>query len=780
MLDDELEKTLRSAWQSARAKQHEFVTVEHLLLALLGNPSARELLHDCGVDLQALGDELEDFIANHAPQRLADNEADTPPSPTLGVRRILQRANMHAQATGEKQATGADALVAVFGERESHAAWFLHRQNISRLDIVSLLAHGATKPKSRPQVPGDSAEPETREGRGRTLHPRRPEQVLTQFTCNLNTLAQQGAIDPLIGRSDELQRTMQVLCRRRKNNPLYVGESGVGKTALAEGLAQKIVAGEVPAPLRDATLYALDLGSLLAGTKYRGDFEQRFKAVIRALQAQTHAILFIDEIHSLIGAGATSGGSMDASNIIKPLLSGGAVRCIGSTTYQECRRIFDNDPALARRLQKIDVPEPSVEETQRILAGLQADYEAHHKVRYTPEALRSAAELAQRHIHERFLPDKAIDLIDEAGAARRLLATGEQKVQLDRDDIERIVAKIAHIPEKTVTSSDRIMLQNLERDLKMVVFGQDPAIAALADAIKLARSGLSRETQPIGVFLFAGPTGVGKTELARQLAMVMGIALIRFDMSEYMERHTISRLIGAPPGYVGYEQQGGLLTDAVTQSPHAVLLLDEMEKAHPDIYSLMLQVFDNGCLTDTRGRKTDFANTIIIMTTNAGAELISRNPVGFTLQDHNSDLDREIKRLFSPEFRNRLDATIHFQPLNQDAVASVVDKLLAELEAQLDKQAVTMHVTNAARDWLCDRGHDRIMGARPMRRLIQQHIKKPLADALLFGPLEEKETRQPVTIDTVPEGDDLCIRVGEAQRRQPARVTPGDGQDQTS
>jgi ATP-dependent Clp protease ATP-binding subunit ClpA len=728
MLDKELEQTLNDALRKTREKRHEFMTVEHLLLALLDNSSAARVLRACGADLNLLHDELTRFIDEHSPLLGDDDERDT--QPTLGFQRVLQRAVFQVQSSGKKEVTGANVLVAIFGERESHAAYFLTRQNIARLDVVNYISHGISKVPEANQgnsAPGAATEDETHlEGGG--------QNPLEAYASNLNEMARLGKIDPLIGREDEVQRTIQILCRRRKNNPLYVGEAGVGKTAIAEGLAKMIVDEEVPEVLLDSVIYALDMGALLAGTKYRGDFEKRLKAVIAQLKKAPGSILFIDEIHTIIGAGAASGGVMDASNIIKPVLASGDIKCIGSTTYQEFRGIFEKDRALARRFQKIDIAEPSIEEAVKILHGLKSRFEDHHHVKYTNQALRSAVELTDRYLTDRHLPDKAIDIIDEAGASQMLLPPSKRKKTIGVTDIENIVAKIARIPPKTVTSTDKDVMKNLERNLKMVVFGQDKAISTLTTAIKTSRSGLGNPQTPIGSFLFAGPTGVGKTEVSRQLANIMGIELVRFDMSEYMERHTVSRLIGAPPGYVGFDQ-GGLLTDAINKHPHAVLLLDEMEKAHPDVFNLLLQVMDHGTLTDTNGRKSDFRNVIIIMTTNAGAERISRSSMGFTAQDHSHDAMEEIKRAFSPEFRNRLDAIIEFEPLERDTILNVVDKFLVELQTQLDDKKVTMDVDEDARRWLAEHGYDKIMGARPMARLIQEKIKKPLAEELLFGKL---------------------------------------------
>jgi ATP-dependent Clp protease ATP-binding subunit ClpA len=726
MLSQELEFSLNSAFQYARERRHEFITVEHLLAALLDNPSAAKVLRACGGNIEELRRSLYAFLDEHVPRLPAGSKVDT--QPTIGFQRVIQRAVLHVQGVGKKEVTGANVLVAIFGEKESHAVYFLHKQNISRFDVVNYISHGISKVPGETQGEPASAE-EGEEGNAQT-----ERSPLDVFCVNLNEQARLGKIDPLIGREKELERTVQVLCRRRKNNPLFVGEAGVGKTAIAEGLAKKIVDGEVPDVLSDATIYALDMGALLAGTKYRGDFEKRLKAVLSQLKRQEHAVLFIDEIHTIIGAGAASGGAMDASNLLKPVLSTGELKCVGSTTYQEYRNIFEKDRALSRRFQKIDVTEPSVDETVEILRGLKTRFESHHGVRYTQQALRSAVELANRFINDRHLPDKAIDVIDEAGASQQLLPPTRRKKTIGVHDIEDVVAKMARIPPKTVSTSDREALKNLERDLKMVVFGQDEAIEALATSIKLARSGLGQPEKPIGSYLFAGPTGVGKTEVTRQLARVLGLELIRFDMSEYMERHTVSRLIGAPPGYVGFDQ-GGLLTEAITKHPHAVLLFDEIEKAHPDVYNLLLQVMDHGTLTDNNGRKADFRNVIIVMTTNAGAERVSRPSIGFTQQDHAGEEMQEIRRLFSPEFRNRLDSVIYFKALGEDTILNVVNKFILELEAQLSEKHVTLEVDDAARRWLAANGYDPAMGARPMARIIQERIKRALADELLFGKL---------------------------------------------
>ena len=727
MLSKELEVTLNLAFKAAREQRHEFMTVEHLLLALLDNPTAAKVLRACGSDLNQLRRQLVDFIRDNSPILPDDEDRDT--QPTLGFQRVLQRAVFHVQSSGKKEVTGANVLVAIFGERESQAVYLLNQQNIARLDVVNCISHGVSK-VSDDETPSDTHANTEEDGEGGEAS----KTALDQFCTNLNEQARKGKIDPLIGRHEEIERTIQILCRRRKNNPLYVGEAGVGKTAIAEGLAKKIVDKETPDILQNSTIYSLDLGALLAGTKYRGDFEKRLKAVISQLKREPGAVLFIDEIHTIIGAGAASGGVMDASNLIKPMLASGEIKCIGSTTYQEYRGIFEKDRALSRRFQKIDVPEPSIDEAFKILQGLKSRFEEHHDVKYTNQALRSAVELTSRYINDRHLPDKAIDIIDEAGARQRLAPPSRRKKTVGTFEIEEIVAKVARIPPKTVSTSDREVLQHLDRDLKMVVFGQDEAIATLATAIKMSRSGLGNIEKPIGSFLFAGPTGVGKTEVTRQLARVMGIELIRFDMSEYMERHTVSRLIGAPPGYVGFDT-GGLLTEAVHKQPHAVLLFDEMEKAHPDVFNVLLQVMDHGTLTDANGRKTDFRNVIIVMTTNAGAERISRASMGFTLQDHASDTGEAIKRTFSPEFRNRLDAIIQFKALDPTTIAHVVDKFLVELESQLDSKKVTLEVDQEARTWLAKHGYDPQMGARPMSRLIREKMRKALAEELLFGRL---------------------------------------------
>ncbi|WP_346836398.1 ATP-dependent Clp protease ATP-binding subunit ClpA [Microbulbifer sp. SAOS-129_SWC] len=746
MLSKDLEVTLNLAFKGARAKRHEFMTVEHLLLALLDNESAADVLHACGADLSALRRELLEFVDSTTPL-IPETDTERETQPTLGFQRVLQRAVFHVQSSGKKEVTGANVLVAIFCEQESQAVYYLKQQSVARIDVVNYITHGISRvgstghnhhsPDPAPEQPdeeiGTGAEPGGSD-------------PLESYATNLNQEAILGRIDPLVGRGPEVERVTQVLARRRKNNPLLVGESGVGKTAIAEGLARRIVDEEVPEPLRQSTIYSLDLGSLLAGTKYRGDFEKRFKALLAELKKREHAVLFIDEIHTIIGAGAASGGVMDASNLLKPLLSSGQMRCIGSTTFSEYRGIFEKDRALSRRFQKIDVNEPSVEETVQILQGLKSCFEDHHKVRYTDAALDAAAQLSSRHLTERFLPDKAIDVIDEAGAFQALLPSEQRSDMIGVTEIEMVIAKMARIPAKSVSASDKEQLGKLDDNLKMVVFGQDKAIDALGTAIKLSRAGLGAEEKPIGSFLFAGPTGVGKTELCRQLAKVMGIELIRFDMSEYMERHTVSRLIGAPPGYVGFDQ-GGLLTDSVTKHPHSVVLLDEIEKAHPEVFNLLLQVMDHGTLTDNNGRKADFRNVILIMTTNAGADLMSRRSIGFTSQDHSSDGMEEIKKMFTPEFRNRLDSIIQFGALDLEVVKTVVDKFIVELQAQLDDARVTLEVDEEAREWLASHGYDEKMGARPMARLIRDKLRKPLAEAVLFGDLAGEGGRVEVTIE---------------------------------
>ncbi|UHD14996.1 ATP-dependent Clp protease ATP-binding subunit ClpA [Thiocapsa bogorovii] len=727
MLSKELEFTLNRAFKEARAKHHEYMTVEHMLLSLLDNPTAAKVLKACGTDAEKLRREITAFIDETTP--LIPDSEDRDTQPTLGFQRVLQRAVFHVQSAGKKEVTGANVLVALFSEQDSQAVYLLNQQDVTRLDVVNYISHGISKVPGESQddeIPGDVDEPRGEEKEGSS--------PLETFATNLNEMARQGRIDPLIGRAAEVERTVQILCRRRKNNPLFVGEAGVGKTAIAEGLAKKIVDGQVPEILGDAVIYSLDLGGLVAGTKYRGDFEKRLKAVLAQLKRQRHAILFIDEIHTIIGAGSASGGVMDASNLIKPVLASGDLRCIGSTTYQEYRGIFEKDRALARRFQKIDVEEPSVEETFEILKGLKSRFEEHHQVSYTNPALRAAAELSNRYINDRHLPDKAIDVIDEAGAHVQLKSPAKRKKRIDVGDVEAIVAKMARIPSKKVSASDTESLKNLDRDLKMVVYGQDAAIDALTSSIRMNRSGLGTEEKPIGSFLFTGPTGVGKTEVTRQLARILGMELLRFDMSEYMERHTVSRLIGAPPGYVGFDQ-GGLLTEEVNKHPHAVLLLDEIEKAHPDVFNLLLQVMDHGTLTDNNGRKADFRNVVLVMTTNAGAEETARRSIGFTEQDHSTDGIEALKRYFTPEFRNRLDAVVQFGSLSEETIRSVVDKFVFELEQQLEEKKVSLTIDADARAWLADKGYDPKMGARPMARVIQNHIKKPLANELLFGDL---------------------------------------------
>ncbi|MFC5741230.1 ATP-dependent Clp protease ATP-binding subunit ClpA [Dyella tabacisoli] len=728
MFSKDLEVTIGQCYKQAREQRHEFMTVEHLLLALTENQSALGALRACGADLPRLTTELEKIIAETVPVLPHGDERDT--QPTLGFQRVLQRAVYHVQSSGRKEVTGANVLVAIFGEKDSHAVYFLHQQEITRLDVVNYISHGIAKIGDEPTSNAPGGERESEEGGEPKGNP------LNEYASNLNELALEGKIDPLIGRQDEIERTIQVLCRRRKNNPLYVGEAGVGKTALAEGLAKRIVDGEVPEVLDGATIWSLDLGALVAGTKYRGDFEKRLKAVIAQLKKQPGAILFIDEIHTIIGAGSASGGTMDASNLIKPMLASGELRCIGSTTFQEFRGIFEKDRALARRFQKIDVVEPTVADSFEILKGLRSRFEEHHNVAYTNEALKAAVDLSVKHIPDRLLPDKAIDVIDEAGARQRLLPEDQRTGKVDVPEVEYIVAKMARIPAKQVSASDRDVLRNLERNLKMVVFGQDAAIEALAASIKMARSGLADPSKPIGCFLLAGPTGVGKTEVTKQLAMQLGIEMIRFDMSEYMEAHSVSRLVGAPPGYVGFDQ-GGLLTEAVTKHPHAVLLLDEIEKAHPDVFNVLLQVMDRGVLTDTNGREANFKNVVVVMTTNAGAQQASRRGIGFVKQDHATDAMEVIRRSFTPEFRNRLDAIIQFNALDFDHILRVVDKFLFELEAQLTEKHVTLDVDADARRWLAEHGFDPQMGARPMARVIQEKVKRALADELLFGKLAD-------------------------------------------
>ncbi len=727
MLSRELEYCLSQAFRDARDRRHEFMTVEHLLLALLDTPQVVELLRACGADTDALGKELRAFIEEVTPT--IDATQDTDIQPTLGFQRVLQRAVHHVQNADKREVTPLNVLVAIFAEKESHAVYLLGRQDVTRLDVVNYIAHGLT-PLEEEAAPAPDHEDDEEGGREPSRNP------LDAYTTDLNQLARDGKVDPLIGRDLELQRTVEILCRRRKNNPLFVGEAGVGKTALAEGLAKRIVDEKVPALLADATVYSLDLGALIAGTKYRGDFEKRLKGVLAELKKKPHAILFIDEIHTVIGAGAASGGVMDASNLIKPLLANGGLHCIGSTTYHEYRGIFEKDRALARRFQKIDIVEPTIDETVDILKGLRQRFQDHHGVKYPVKVLRAATELSVRHITDRFLPDKAIDVIDEAGANMRLRPDSKRRKTLSVADIEDVVARIARIPARQVSTSDKEVLRTLDRDLKLVIYGQDPAVDMLTAAIRMARSGLGNPDKPIGSFLFAGPTGVGKTEVTRQLSKLLGIELLRFDMSEYMERHTVSRLIGAPPGYVGFDQ-GGLLTDAVLKHPHAVVLLDEIEKAHPEVFNILLQVMDHGTLTDNNGRKADFRNVIIVMTTNAGAQEMARSSIGFTNQDNTGDASEAIKRIFQPEFRNRLDAVIHFAPLEGRTIQSVVEKFLIELETQLGEKGVELEVDDDARAWIAERGYDAKMGARPMARLIQDHIRRPLAEELLFGKLAQ-------------------------------------------
>lgn len=724
MIAQELEVSLHMAFMDARQKRHELITVEHLLLAMIDNPTAAEVLNACGAKLDTLRSELTQHIAEHTPTVAGEEEVDT--QPTLGFQRVIQRAMLHVQSSGKKEVTGANVLVAIYGEKDSHAVFFLHQQGITRLDAVNFISHGVSKIPDDNKAVSNEFEAEAAESA--------TTGALESYTLNLNAQVALGKIDPLIGRALELERVVQTLCRRRKNNPLLVGEAGVGKTAIAEGLARRIVDKEVPEILSEAVVYSLDMGALLAGTKYRGDFEQRLKAVMKQLEQTPDSILFIDEIHTLIGAGSASGGTLDASNLLKPALSNGTLKCIGATTYQEYRGIFEKDHALSRRFQKIDVAEPSVSETIEILKGLKSRFEDHHSIKYSNNALITAAELSAKYINDRHLPDKAIDVIDEAGAAQRILPKSKQKKTIGNKEIEDIIAKIARIPPKNVSADDKSTLKTLERDLKAVVFGQDKAIESLASAVKMARSGLGQGNKPIGSFLFSGPTGVGKTEVAKQLAYTMGIELIRFDMSEYMERHAVSRLIGAPPGYVGYEE-GGLLTEAINKTPYCVLLLDEIEKAHPDIFNILLQVMDHGTLTDNNGRKSDFRNVTIIMTTNAGAENLSKSSIGFTNAKDSTDEAADLKRLFSPEFRNRLDATVSFKPLDEAIIIRVVDKFLIQLEDQLHEKKVDATFSDALKAYLGKKGFDPLMGARPMSRLIQDTIRKALADELLFGQL---------------------------------------------
>jgi len=727
MLGKELEATLNEAFRSAREQRHEFMTVEHLLLALLSNRDALEVLRACGADIKQLESDLRQHLAETVPALAPGDDRET--QPTLGFQRVLQRSLFHVQSSGKKQVTGANVLVALFGEREAHAAYLLNRQSVTRLDVVNFISHGISK---IPDAGEGGAQPSA--GEEEKAAEQGGKSPLEAYAVNLNRQAAEGRTDPLIGRRDEVERTLQILCRRRKNNPLFVGDAGVGKTAIAEGLARMIVEGEVPEVMEDATIYTLDLGALLAGTKYRGDFEKRLKGLLAQLSKKPKSILFIDEIHTIIGAGAASGGVMDASNLIKPMLASGELRCIGSTTYTEYRGIFDKDRALSRRFQMIEVNEPSLEETGRILRGLKSRFEEHHQVRFTRQALDAAVSLADRYINDRLLPDKAIDVIDEAGASQRLLPPSRRKKTIGVAEVESVVAKIARIPPRSVSRSDREVMRSLDRDLKLLVFGQDRAIETLVAAVRTARSGLGDADRPVGCFLLAGPTGVGKTEVTRQLAILLGVELVRFDMSEYMERHTVSRLIGAPPGYVGFDQ-GGLLTEAINKHPHSVLLLDEIEKAHPDVFNILLQVMDHGTLTDNNGRKADFRNVAVVMTTNAGAEQRHRRSMGFTPQDHSPDAMEAISKTFSPEFRNRLDAIVEFDQLDRNVIGRIVDKFIFELENQLEEKRVTLELTAPAREWLAEHGFDATMGARPMARVIQEHIKRPLADELLFGSL---------------------------------------------
>ena len=741
MLNKDLELTLNLAFRFARERRHEYMTVEHLLLALLDNPAAGDALKSCGANIERLRLELANFIDSTTPL-IPDGDLERDTQPTLGFQRVLQRAVFHVQSSGKSEVTGANVLVAIFSEQESQAVYLLKKTDISRLDIVNFISHGVIKSEKLEQ----SDEQQQDENGEISVE---DNKYLENFTSNLNVLAKNGQIDPLVGRELELERTIQVLCRRKKNNPLLVGEAGVGKTAIAEGLAFRIVQNQVPEVIANATIYSLDMGALLAGTKYRGDFEKRLKSLLKEIEREKDAILFIDEIHTVIGAGAASGGVMDASNLIKPLLSSGRLRCIGSTTYQEFKSIFEKDTALVRRFQKIDITEPSVDDTTQILLGLKDRYEQHHGVRYTQKALRAAAELSAKYINERHLPDKAIDVIDEAGASQRMLPASKRKKVINVPEIEHIIAKMARIPEKSVSASDKDVLANLDRNLKLVVFGQDAPIEVLTSAIRLSRSGLGNEEKPIGSFLFAGPTGVGKTEVTKQLARIMGVELLRFDMSEYMERHAVSRLIGAPPGYVGFEQ-GGLLTDAVSKHPYSVVLLDEIEKAHSDIYNILLQVMDHGKLTDHNGRKIDFRNVVLVMTTNAGVQETVRKTIGFKQQDHSHDALAEINRTFSPEFRNRLDGIIWFQHLSRDIILQIVDKFVCDLQVQLDKKQVQLELSPTARQWLADKGYDQAMGARPMGRVVQEQLKKPLANEILFGRLSQGGE---VRVDLV--GDEL-------------------------
>ena len=778
MIAQELEVSLHMAFVEARQQRHEFITVEHLLLALLDNPSAAEVLRACSANIDDLRKSLTNFIKDNTPQVAGSDDVDT--QPTLGFQRVIQRAIMHVQSTGngKKEVTGANVLVAIFGEKDSHAVYYLHQQGVTRLDVVNFIAHGIKKSDPPEPAKGGDASPaaEGEEGAGGSEKAEKAS-PLEQFTQNLNQLAKDGKIDPLIGREYEVERVIQILCRRRKNNPLLVGEAGVGKTAIAEGLAWRITQKDVPEILADSSVYSLDMGALLAGTKYRGDFEQRLKGVLKSLKDKPNAILFIDEIHTLIGAGAASGGTLDASNLLKPALSSGALKCIGATTFTEYRGIFEKDAALSRRFQKVDVVEPTVQETIDILKGLKSRFEEHHSVKYANAALQAAAELSAKYINDRHLPDKAIDVIDEAGAAQRILVPSKRKKTIGKTEIEDIVAKIARIPPANVSNDDRSKLQTIERDLKSVVFGQDKALEVLASAVKMARSGLGRADKPIGSFLFSGPTGVGKTEAAKQLAYIMGIELMRFDMSEYMERHAVSRLIGAPPGYVGFDQ-GGLLTEAVTKKPHAVLLLDEIEKAHPDIFNVLLQVMDHGTLTDNNGRKADFRNIIIIMTTNAGAETMNKATIGFTNPRVAGDEMGDIKRLFTPEFRNRLDAMVSFKALDEQVIMRVVDKFLLQLETQLAEKKVDVTFTDDLRKHLAKKGFDPLMGARPMQRLIQDTIRRALADELLFGRLTDGGR---LTVDVDDKGEvQLDIQPLSKRESKAARAEPAEPEQATA
>ncbi|WP_312461727.1 ATP-dependent Clp protease ATP-binding subunit ClpA [Comamonas sp.] len=776
MIAQELEVSLHMAFVEARQQRHEFITVEHLLLALLDNPSASEVLRACSANIDDLRASLTNFIKDNAPQVAGEDEVDT--QPTLGFQRVIQRAIMHVQSTGngKKEVTGANVLVAIFGEKDSHAVYYLHQQGVTRLDVVNYIAHGIKK-NDTPELPKSESSSDAEEVGSNNAERAEKASPLEQFTVNLNQQAKDGKIDPLIGRQYEVERTIQILCRRRKNNPLLVGEAGVGKTAIAEGLAWRITQEDVPEVLAEATVYSLDMGALLAGTKYRGDFEQRLKGVLKALKDKPHAILFIDEIHTLIGAGAASGGTLDASNLLKPALSSGQLKCIGATTFTEYRGIFEKDAALSRRFQKVDVVEPTVPETIDILKGLKSRFEEHHNVKYAVAALQAAAELSAKFINDRHLPDKAIDVIDEAGAAQRILAPSKRKKTIGKTEIEEIVAKIARIPPANVSNDDRGKLQTLERDLKSVVFGQDKALEVLASAVKMSRSGLGKVDKPIGSFLFSGPTGVGKTEAAKQLAYILGIDLIRFDMSEYMERHAVSRLIGAPPGYVGFDQ-GGLLTEAVTKKPHAVLLLDEIEKAHPDIFNVLLQVMDHGTLTDNNGRKADFRNVIIIMTTNAGAETMNKAVIGFTNPRAAGDEMGDIKRLFTPEFRNRLDAIVSFKPLDEQVILRVVDKFLLQLEQQLAEKKVEVTFSDKLRKHLAKTGFDPLMGARPMQRLIQDTIRRSLADELLFGRLTEGGRLSVDWDDSNADKPEVLLDIQPLPKKECAKQEPAEPEEE--